>query len=211
MPTGPERSLGWGWTRCGEAWPYRESGLRRTSSAWSSPTLARRQRCSRAVKSRVLHSRTVRSSAHDARYLPLLLKSRQETEPLWPYGESAVRAGRRRGGPLAGQEAPGPAGHRHRGTDGTLRAATSSRWAKLCCCGLSLRARAGSFAFLCSPGLPAASPFALGPAGSGGSGRVGSGRVSSALCVASLQISGAGVSPQQPVVGQAGHRCVKNR
>lgn len=113
MPIRPNRSLGWEWVRRGEAWPYRESGLRRTSSAWSSPTLARRQRCSRAVKSRVLHSRIVRSSAHDARYLPLLLKSRQETEPLWPCGESAVTAGtrrrnrRRRG---AGGGGPGGAG-----------------------------------------------------------------------------------------------------
>lgn len=81
--------------------PYRESGLSRTRSAWSSRTLARRQRCSRAASSRVLHSRTVRSSAHDARYLPLLLKSRQHTEPLWPCGESAVTA-RGRAAPGAG-------------------------------------------------------------------------------------------------------------
>lgn len=97
VPLCPSGSLGWGWVRQGVAGPYRESGLSRTSSAWSSPTLARRQRCSRAVKSRVLHSRTVRSSAQDARYLPLLLKSRQETEPLWPCGErrSGRAAGRR--------------------------------------------------------------------------------------------------------------------
>lgn len=93
-----------------EVWPYRESGLKRTSSACSSPMLARRQWCSRAAKSRVLHNRTVRSSAQDARYFPLLLKSRQETLPLWPYREGAVTEGQR----PYGQEAPGTVGHRHR-------------------------------------------------------------------------------------------------
>lgn len=104
IPTGhpgadPHRALpGPGRMRRGDTGPYRESGLKRTSSACSSPTLARRQRCSRAAKSRVLHSRTVRSSAHDARNWPLLLKSRQETEPLWPCGERTVAARRQSGG-----------------------------------------------------------------------------------------------------------------
>lgn len=41
---------------------------------------------------------------------------------------------------------------------------------KLCCCALSLRARAAGFAFLCSPALTAAAPFALESAGRGGYG-----------------------------------------
>lgn len=164
----------------------------------------------------MLHSRTVRSSEHDARYLPLLLKSRQVTGLLWPCRQRVVTedtgGGGRRSGTTAqrgkgdtgtggtpasrGTPALTPAGQRHRGrhrrntgiegdidteehtgisteeapalgTCSTLRAATSSRCVKLCCCGFSLRALAAGFAFRGSSGL--ACPFALGPAGAVGS------------------------------------------
>lgn len=63
-----------------------ESGLKRTNRAWSSSTFALRHLCSRSKKSLVLQIRTVRSSAQEARYFPLLLKSRHVTFPLWLWG-----------------------------------------------------------------------------------------------------------------------------
>lgn len=63
---------------------YLESGKKRTRVAWSSSTLTRMQRCSLSKMSLVLQIRTVRSSEQDAKYFPLLLKSRHVTFPLWP-------------------------------------------------------------------------------------------------------------------------------
>ena len=62
---------------------YLESGLKLTRVAVSRSTLARRHLCSRSMKSLTLHIRTVRSSAQEARYFPLLLKSMDVTFPLW--------------------------------------------------------------------------------------------------------------------------------
>jgi len=60
-----------------------ESGLKRTSVAQSRSTLALRHLWSRSRKSLVLQMRMVRSSEHEARYFPLLLKSRHVTLALW--------------------------------------------------------------------------------------------------------------------------------
>lgn len=130
-----------------------ESGLKRTSTAWSSSTFALRHLCSRSRKSLVLQIRTVRSSAHDARYFPLLLKSTHVTLPLWlwkvngrnPNQSAFVQHAATDKNP----HVPFHKCYHGRSFHNTFSVLANSWWVKLCCDALSLRLRCFScFCFL---------------------------------------------------------------